>query len=134
MKKSIVFVMVCAMVCVMVGCNNPHRSPKAIDQAYIESIYSGRFDDSKKYVTPESYPIVDFFARAFPPSAFEGRDKVDCEKIEVEKTSDSTAVCKGKVRLCTGRLVDESHNVVKRDGKWYVSLRDANAYSNQNKK
>lgn len=123
MKRSIVFVVVCALICTLTGCNNPHRSPKAIDKAYIESVYSGRFDDTKKYVTPESYSMVDFFVKAFPPEAFEGRNEVECEKIEVEMTSDSTAVCKGKVRLCTGREVEETHKVVKRDGKWYVYLR-----------
>ncbi len=106
------------------GKNNPYHSPKSVTKAFFESLYIGNFDEAKKYATPESEPIINFFQYAFPPEKFEGCDHITLEEITVNKTSDSTARCKCIVHFCNGRSDNGSADVVKRDGKWYVTLKD----------
>ncbi len=104
---------------------NPYHSPKSITKAFSESLYTGHFDEAKKYVTPESVPVINFFQHAFPPEKFEGCDHITLDEITVKQLTDSTALCKCIVHLCNGKTGNESTNVLKRDGKWYVSLRQA---------
>jgi hypothetical protein len=45
------------------------------------------------------------------------------EEITVQKLSDTTARCKCIIHLCNGRSGNGTADVIKRDGKWYVCLR-----------
>jgi hypothetical protein len=104
---------------------NPYHSPKSITKAFAESLYTGKFDEAKQYVTPESIPIINFYKHAFPPENFKGCEHIGMGEITVRKISDSTAFCKCIVTLCNGRSNNSSTKVVKRDGKWYVTLRES---------
>jgi hypothetical protein len=128
MKRAslLIYVLVLAFLCASCGkMKDPHHSPKSITKAFAESLYTGHFDEAKTYVTPESVPIVNFFQYAFPPENFEGCDHVTLEEITVKQLTDTTALCKCIIHLCNGKTGNESTNVLKRDGKWYVSLRQA---------
>ena len=127
MKKItiLIFTLALALICVSCGSiKDPHHSPKSITKAFAESLYTGHFDEAKTYVTPESVPVINFFQHAFPPEKFEGCDHVTLEEITVKQLTDSTALCKCIIHLCNGKTGNEAANVLKRDGKWYVSLRE----------
>lgn len=104
---------------------NPYRSPKSITKAFAESLYTGKFDEAKQYVTPESITFINFYQHAFPPENFEGCDHISMGEITVRELSDSTALCKCILTLCNGKNSNSSTKVVKRDGKWYVTLRES---------
>lgn len=104
---------------------NPYHSPKSITKAFAESLYTGKFDEAKQYVTPESIPIINFYQHAFPPENFDGCDHIGMGEITVREISDTTALCKCIVTLCNGKNSNSSTKVVKRDGKWYVTLRES---------
>ncbi len=128
MKRTFILIFSVTLAFLCTSCESikdPHHSPKSITKAFAESLYTGRFDEAKTYVTPESVPIINFFQHAFPPEKFEGCDHVTLEEITVKQLTDSTALCKCIVHLCNGKAGNESTNVLKRDGKWYVSLRQA---------
>lgn len=127
MKRLNIFFVGLIILMAGISCDstkNPYHSPKSITKAFAESLYSGNFDEAKKYVTPESVPIINFFQHAFPPENFEGCDHITLDEITVKQLTDSTALCKCIVHLCNGKTGNESTNVLKRDGKWYVSLRE----------
>ncbi len=133
MKRFILPLILIALVVTTSSCShkhNPYRSPKTIAKAFAENLYTGKFDEAKTLATPESEPIINFFQHAFPPEHFEGCDHIDCGEITVTNTSDSTAICKFIVYLCNGTTGNEATKVIKRDGKWYVSLRDINGGGN----
>jgi len=128
MKRTTLLIYALALAFLCISCGNmkdPHHSPKSITKAFAESLYTGHFDEAKNYVTPESVPIINFFKSAFPPEKFEGCDHVTLEEITVKQLTDSTALCKCIIHLCNGKTGNESTNVLKRDGKWYVALRQA---------
>lgn len=106
---------------------NPYHSPKSITKAFAESLYTGKFDEAKQYVTPESIPIINFYQQAFPPKNFEGCEHIGIGEITVREISDSTALCKCIVTLCNGKSSNSNTKVVKRDGKWYVTLRESDS-------
>ena len=126
MKKLNTFIIGLILILTGSACDsakNPHHSPKSITKAYAESLYTGHFDEVKNYVTEESIPIINFFQHAFPPEHFEGCDHITMEEITVKNTTDSTAICKCIIHFCSGKSGNEVTKVVKRDGKWYVTLR-----------
>jgi hypothetical protein len=128
MKRLNIFFVGLIILLAGISCDtakNPYHSPKSITKAFSESLYTGHFDEAKKYVTPESVPVINFFQHAFPPEKFEGCDHITLDEITVKQLTDSTALCKCIVHLCNGKTGNESTNVLKRDGKWYVSLRQA---------
>ena len=104
---------------------NPYHSPKSITKAFAESLYTGKFDEAKQYVTPESIPIINFYQHAFPQENFEGCEHIGMGEITVREISDTTALCKCILTLCNGKNSNSSTKVVKRDGKWYVTLRES---------
>lgn len=127
MKRLNIFFVGLIILLAGISCDtakNPYHSPKSITKAFSESLYTGHFDEAKKYVTPESVPVINFFQHAFPPEKFEGCDHITLDEITVKQLTDSTALCKCIVHLCNGKTGNESTNVLKRDGKWYVSLRE----------
>lgn len=127
MKKTTILIYALALAFSCASCGSmkdPYHSPKSITKAFSESLYTGHFDEAKKYVTPESVPVINFFQHAFPPEKFEGCDHITLDEITVKQLTDSTALCKCIVHLCNGKTGNESTNVLKRDGKWYVSLRE----------
>lgn len=127
MKRLILPLILIMLVATTGSCSdkhNPHRTPKSIAKAFAENFYTGHFDEAKALATPESEPIISFFRYAFPPDHFAGCDHIECEKVNVTQTSDSTAICKFIIHLCNGETGNEVSNVVKRDGKWYVNLRN----------
>jgi len=126
MKKSLFFLLGITLLLTAVSCDSakdPHHSPKSITKAFAESLYTGHFDEAKKYATPESIPVINFFQHAFPPEHFEGCDHITMEEISVKQLTDSTALCKCIIHLCNGKNGNEVTKVIKRDGKWYVNLR-----------
>lgn len=126
MKKTsiLIFALALSLLCTSCGSKKiPYHSPKSITKAFFESLYIGHFDEAKTYVTPESVPIVNFYQHAFPPEKFEGCDHITLEEITVQKLSDTTARCKCIIHLCNGRSGNGTADVIKRDGKWYVCLR-----------
>ena len=131
MKKIFPIALVCLSIFLLgTGCKqatNPYHSPKSITKAYAESLYSGDFAQAKTFVTPESIPIINFFQHAFPPEHFEGCEHLNVSEINVKETSDSTAICKFSITLCNGRNDKGVANVVKREGKWFVTLRQSKA-------
>ena len=127
MKRLNIFFVGLIILLAGISCDtakNPYHSPKSITKAFSESLYTGHFDEAKKYVTPESVPVINFFQHAFPPEKFAGCDHITLDEITVKQLTDSTALCKCIVHLCNGKTGNESTNVLKRDGKWYVSLRE----------
>ena len=127
MKRLNIFFVGLIILLAGISCDtakNPYHSPKSITKAFSESLYTGHFDEAKKYVTPESVPVINFFQHAFPPEKFEGCDHITLDEITVKQLTDSTALCKCIVHLCNGKTGNESTNVLKRDGKWYVSVRE----------
>lgn len=127
MKKRSILFLGLTIIFFFISCGinkNPHHSPKSITKAYAESLYTGRFDEAKTYVTPESVPIINFFQQAFPPEHFNGCKQVTLDEITVKRLTDSTAICKCIIHLCNGRTGNENAKVLKRDGKWYVTLKD----------
>ena len=127
MKKIIILTLGLTLTLLWSACNSakdPHKSPKNISKAFAENLYTGHFDEVKTYVTPESVPIVNFFQHAFPPEHFAGCERVTLSEITVKNITDTTAVCKYIVHLCNGKSGNENTKVVKRDGKWYVTLRE----------
>lgn len=129
MKNYIKLVLIClAFFLLGTGCGNsknPYHSPKSITKAFAETLYSGHFEEAKQYVTPESIPIINFYQHAFPPENFKGCDHIGMGEITVREISDSTAICKCILTLCNGRSDNSVTKVVKRDGKWYVTLRES---------
>ena len=129
MRKYINLIFVgIAILLLGTSCNpgkNPYHSPKSITKAFSESLYTGNFEEAKQYVTPESIPIINFYQQAFPPENFNGCDHIGMGEITVREINDSTALCKCIVTLCNGKSGNSSAKVVKRDGKWYVSLRES---------
>ncbi len=129
MKKHFYTALICSLLFLLgTGCKNaknPYHSPKSITKAFAESLYSGDFEQAKTWVTPESIPIIDFFQRAFPPEHFAECNHLNVGEITVNSTSDSTAICKYNLTLCNGRNTNNTTNVLKRDGKWYVTLRQS---------
>ena len=126
MKNLSVYIIGTILLLTVVSCDsakNPHHSPKSVTKAFAENLYTGRFDEAKKYVTEESIPIVNFFQHAFPPEHFEGCDHITMDEITVNNLTDSTALCKCIIHLCNGKSGNEVTKVIKRDGKWYVTLR-----------
>lgn len=129
MKKNISIAFICLAILLLgTSChdsNNPYSSPKSITQAFAQSLYTGKFDEAKKYVTPESIPIINFYQHAFPPENFEGCDQISMGEITVNEITDSTAMCKCILTLCNGRNTNSVTNVLKRDDQWFVSLRQS---------
>ena len=129
MKKYISLSLICLAVFLLgAGCGsskNPYHSPKSISKAFTESLYTGNFEEAKQYVTPESIPIINFYQQAFPPENFKGCEHIGMGEITVTELSDSTAFCKCIVTLCNGKNGNSSNKVVKREGKWYVTLRES---------
>lgn len=129
MKNYIRLSLICLTIFLLgTSCDNgknPYHSPKSITKAFTESLYTGNFEDAKQYVTPESIPIINFYQQAFPPENFKGCDHIGMGEITVREINDSTALCKCIVTLCNGKSGNSSAKVVKRDGKWYVSLRES---------
>lgn len=127
MKKFIMLTLGLTFLLLWPSCDrakNPYKSPKSIAKVFAESLYTGHFEEAKTYVTPESVPIINFFKHAFPPEHFAGCEHVTLDEITVKQTSDSTATCKYIIHLCNGKCGNENTKVVKRDGKWYVTLRE----------
>ena len=128
MKKFIQLTLICITISLLAAScgnsKNPYHSPKSITKAFAESLYSGNFEEAKQYVTPESIPIINFYQQAFPPENFKGCDHIGMGEITVREISDSTAICKCILTLCNGKNSNSSTKVVKRDGKWYVTLRE----------
>lgn len=129
MKNYIRLSLICLTIFLLgTSCDNsknPYHSPKSITKAFAESLYTGKFDEAKQYVTPESIPIINFYQHAFPPENFDGCDHIGMGEITVREISDTTALCKCIVTLCNGKNSNSSTKVVKRDGKWYVTLRES---------
>lgn len=129
MKNYIRLSLICLTILLLgTSCDNsknPYHSPKSITKAFAESLYTGKFDEAKQYVTPESIPIINFYQHAFPPENFDGCDHIGMGEITVREISDTTALCKCIVTLCNGKNSNSSTKVVKRDGKWYVTLRES---------
>ena len=112
MKRMKFYLFGLLMILIGISCNSakdPHRSPKTITKAFVESLYVGHYDEAKTYVTPESVPIINFFRQAFPPEYFKNCDHgVTTDEITVKELSDSTAICKCIVHLCNGKVGNES--------------------------
>lgn len=128
MRKHIYTLLICSSLLLLgIGCQsdkNPYQSPKSITKAFAGSLYTGNFNEAKNYVTPESIPIINFYEHAFPAENFDGCDHIGMGEITVKEVTDSTAICKCILTLCNGKNSNSVTKVVKRDGKWYVTLRD----------
>lgn len=123
MKKIITITLACALALAFAGCNNPHRSPKAVERAFVESFYAGNFEQVKQYVTPESYPYVEYFKHSFPPECFEKTPEFKVGTIEVKETSDTTALCSCEIIFNNNKKFVEKTSLLKRDRKWYISMK-----------
>ena len=133
MKRHLNTLLICLLTLLIgVSCNNknkdenedPYFSPENITKAFADNLYTGHFEEAKKYATPESAPIINFYQNAFPADNFAGCDHIGIGDITVTTVTDSTAICKCKLTLCNGKESKSETKVVKRDGKWYVTLRE----------
>lgn len=133
MKRILSYYFALALMVFVTGCDKKeaiYRSPEKVAKAFAENLYSGRFDEAKAYVTDESVTMVNFLQSAFPPDNFENCKEVKAENIEVNKTSDTTAICTYMMHLCNGKTHEETVNVAKVGKHWLVSLRNHDSQRN----
>ena len=134
MKRHINTLLICLLTLLIgASCNHnknknenedPYFSPENITKTFAGYLYTGHFEEAKNYATPESTPIINFYQQAFPAENFAGCDHIDIDDMTVTTMTDSTAICKCTLTLCNGKKSKSVTKVVKRDGKWYVTLRE----------